>query len=259
VEGSDCMTEISVIIPTYNRGIFLSEAIQSVLAQTYKDYEIIVVDDGSTDDTKEQVRAFGDQIRYIYQENQGPSAARNMGIQNAKGKYIAFCDSDDRFLPTKLEKQMEFIRNNPECYMLYSWYYNVNEKGEITKLRKPLTCENQEHLQYCLFTRKFTIRTSTVLVHKSCFEKAGLFNEKFWYSQDWDMWLRLAAYYHGYCVEEPLSEYWLHGDNRSSLSVKVHHPEIKESTLKLYGWNDEILAQLDERYNHKKKKNGGNL
>jgi glycosyltransferase involved in cell wall biosynthesis len=251
--GSDRMTEISVIIPTYNRGTFTSHAIKSVLAQTYKDYEIIVVDDGSTDNTLEQLKVFGDQIRYIYQENQGPSAARNKGIQNAKGRYIAFCDSDDRFLPTKLEKQMEFIKSNPECRFLYTWYYNVNEKGEITKLRKPLSCKNQEHLQYCLFTRKFTIRTSTLLVDKMCFEKAGLFNEKFWYSQDWDMWLRLAAHYQGYCLKKPLSEYWLHGENRSSLSIRVHHPEIKEETLKLYGWNDEILAKLEQLYGKKQK------
>jgi glycosyltransferase involved in cell wall biosynthesis len=250
------MTEISVIIPTYNRGSFTVEAVKSVLAQTYKDYEIIVVDDGSTDDTKEKMKAFGSQIRYIYQENKGPSAARNTGIKLAKGKYLAFCDSDDRFLPTKLEKQMKFIQQNPKCLFLYTWYYNVNEKGEITKLRQPIACKSKEHLQYCLFARRFTIRTSTLIVHKKCFDKAGLFNEKYWYSQDWDMWLRLAAHYRGYCLEEPLSEYWLHGENRSNLSVKIHHPEIKENTLKLYGWNDEQFAKLKKVYG--KKKNGGN-
>ncbi|RYL89862.1 glycosyltransferase [Sporolactobacillus sp. THM7-4] len=252
-ERSNRMTEISVIIPTYNRGEFTEKAIKSVMAQTYKDYEIIVVDDGSTDDTKERIKAFGDQVRYIYQENKGPSAARNTAIQNAKGKYIAFCDSDDRFLPTKLEEQMKFIKNNPECRFLYTWYYNVNEQGEITKLRKPLTCQSKEHLQYCLFSRKFTIRTSTLLVHKSCFDKAGLFHEKYLYSQDWDMWLRLAAYYRGYCLEKPLSEYWLHGDNRSSLSVKVYHPEIRENALKLYGWDDHKIARLEKVYDRKKK------
>jgi glycosyltransferase involved in cell wall biosynthesis len=252
---SNQMTKISVIIPTYNRGNFTVEAINSVLAQTYKDYEIIVVDDGSTDDTREKMKAFDNQIRYIYQENKGPSAARNTGIQQAKGEYLAFCDSDDRFLPTKLEKQMNFIKKNPKCHFLYTWYYNVNEKGEITKLRKPFSCKNKEQLQYCLFARRFTIRTSTLLVHKKCFEQAGLFNEKYWYSQDWDMWLRLAAYYRGYCLEEPLSEYWLHGENRSSLSVKIHHPEIMKNTLKLYGWNDKRIAGLEKVYG--KKRNGG--
>ncbi|MNI22216.1 UDP-Glc:alpha-D-GlcNAc-diphosphoundecaprenol beta-1,3-glucosyltransferase WfgD [compost metagenome] len=246
------MPDISVIIPTHNRSNFISHAIQSVLDQTYKDYEIIVVDDGSTDDTRERVKAFGDRVRYIYQRNQGPSAARNTGIRNAKGKYIAFCDSDDRFLPSKLEKQKEFVRKHRDCAFLYTHYYNVNDKGEILKLRKPTTCKNREHLQYCLFTRKFTIRTSTLLVHRKCFQKAGLFNEKYWYSQDWDMWLRLAAYYRGYCLEKPLSEYVLHKDNRSGLSVKVHHPEILKSTLNLYKWKDKTLAKLNRLYEKRK-------
>lgn len=248
------MPKISVIIPTHNRASFVTGAIESVLAQTYKDFEIIVVDDGSTDDTETRVKEFGDQVLYIYQENKGPSAARNTGILNASGKYIAFCDSDDRFLPEKLEKQMRFIEYHPNCRFLYTWYYNVDNRGKITKTRKPIKCINKEHLQYCLLTRKFTIRTSTVLLRKTCFKTAGLFNEKFWYSQDWDMWLRLAAYYRGYCLEEPLAEYCLHGDNRSSLSVKIHHPEIRNSTLKLYGWNKQSLSRLKKVYDEKRQR-----
>lgn len=242
------MPQVSVVIPTHNRGRFITDAIESVLAQTYKDYEIIVVDDGSTDDTREQVKKFGERVRYYYQYNSGPSAARNTGIKLARGKYIAFCDSDDRFLPHKLQKQMEFLRKHPKCKFLYSWYYNVNEKGDITKLRKPGDCQSREQLQYYLFKRKFTIRTSTVLIHKKCFETAGLFNEKYFYSQDWDMWLRLAAYYRGYCLKKPLCEYRLHGSNRSSLSIKTYHPEIIKSARKLYGWNDQTIARLDKRY-----------
>ncbi|RFU61297.1 glycosyltransferase family 2 protein [Peribacillus glennii] len=247
------MPKVSVVIPTYNRGEFTIHAVESVLAQTYKDYEIIVVDDGSTDHTEELLERYKDRLRYVKQENQGPSAARNTGVRLAEGEYIAFCDSDDRFLPEKLEKQMEFIERNPECKFLYTWYYNVNNQGEYTKLRKPNTCNSNEHLQYFLFIRKFTIRTSTLLIHKSCFEKAGLFNEKYWYSQDWDMWLRLAAYYRGFCLEEPLAEYWLHGENRSSLSVRIYHPEIIESTRKLYGWDDQKIAELGEKYGKRRK------
>lgn len=242
------MPEITVVIPTYNRASIVSRAVESVLAQTHDDHEIILVDDGSTDDTKGRLARYGSRIRYIYQENRGPSSARNAGLVNAQGRYIAFCDSDDRFLPSKLEKQIAYVRNNPDCHFLYTWYYNVNEHGEITKLRKPATCQSQEQLQYYLFTRKFTIRTSTVLVDRSCFDRAGFFNEKYWYSQDWDMWLRLAAHYQGYCLEEALAEYWLHQENRSSLSVRTYHPEIRESILKLYGWSDQTLARLAERY-----------
>ncbi|WP_018131684.1 glycosyltransferase family 2 protein [Effusibacillus pohliae] len=246
------MPTISVVIPTYNRAAYVCQAIDSILNQTYRDFEILVVDDGSTDSTRKQVAAFGDQVRYIHQANRGPSAARNIGILHAKGEYIAFCDSDDRFLPEKLEKQLNYIRNHPNCRFLYSWYYNVDQRGQITKLRKPRACKSREHLQYCLFTRKFTIRTSTVLVHKRCFKRAGLFNEKYWYSQDWDMWMRLAAYYRGHCLQEPLAEYRQHDDNRSRLSVKIYHPEIRASILKLYGWNEAKLKQLAKLYDKKR-------
>ncbi|GAX92001.1 glycosyltransferase family 2 protein [Effusibacillus lacus] len=248
------MPKVSVIIPTYNRGSFVIHAIESVLAQTFKDYEIIVVDDGSADNTRELVKKYGDKVRYIHQKNQGPSAARNTGIRHAKGKYIAFCDSDDRFLPDKLQKQMDYIKRHPDCRFLYTWYYNVDAEGRRTKLRKPTKCKGREHLQYCLFTRRFTIRTSTVLIHKKCFQKVGMFNEKYLYSQDWDMWLRLASRYRGDCLQEPLSEYLLHGNNRSSLSVKTYHPEIIKSTLKLYGWSNKKLKKLEKKYGIKRRK-----
>lgn len=242
------MATISVVIPTYNRASFVCDAVESTLVQSYDDHEIIVVDDGSTDDTKERMTAFGGKVRYLAQQNRGPSAARNAGILHAKGDYIAFCDSDDRFLPDKLEKQMCYLREHPTCKFLYTWYYNVNETGKITKLRKPLSCQSREQLQYYLFTRRFTIRTSTVLIQKECFNTVGLFNEKYWYSQDWDMWLRLAHAYHGHCLEEPLVEYRFHGDNRSSHHVRIYHPEIRQSTLELYGWDDDTLNKLEARY-----------
>jgi GT2 family glycosyltransferase len=242
------LVQISVIIPTYNRETFISRAIESVFAQTYKDYEIIVIDDGSTDQTRDKVSKYGDRVRYIYQQNLGPSAGRNVGILNARGKYIAFCDSDDCFFPEKLEKQMAYIQKHPDCPFLYTWYNQVNHNGEIEQIRKPTHCESHEHLQYCLFNRKFTIRTSTVLVEKGCFDQAGLFNERFWYSQDWDMWLRLAAFYKGACIKEPLAEYWLHGGNRSSHRIWINHPEIRESILRIYGWNEIEMALLEKRY-----------
>jgi glycosyltransferase involved in cell wall biosynthesis len=242
------LPKISVIIPTYNRESFLADAIDSILAQEYSDFEVLVVDDGSTDGTKERVRQYGSKVHYLYQKNLGPSASRNLGIINAKGEYIAFCDSDDRFLPQKLAKQMEYIQNHPDSPFLYTWYYQVNQNNKTDQIRKPSHCENREQLQYCLFNRKFTIRTSTVLVKKSYFDQAGLFNEKFWYSQDWDMWLRLAAYYQGACLEEPLTEYRLHGENRSNHGIRIHHPEIRESILKLYRWDDNHLALLEKKY-----------
>ncbi|WP_205672099.1 glycosyltransferase family A protein [Ammoniphilus sp. YIM 78166] len=236
-----------MIIPTYNRGKFITNAIESVLRQTYRDLEIVIIDDGSTDDTRSRVAPYGSPVRYIYQQNQGVSEARNNGIKQARGKYIAFLDSDDLFLPHKLEEQMNYIKNHPECKFLYSWYYKTNAKGEIKLLRKNVACRNQEHLQYCLITRRLGIRTSTVLIHKECFEKAGLFNRNYWRSQDWDMWLRLAAYYSGACIKKPLAKYVLHDSNVSYVGGGFRN-EIKKAALKLYGWDQGKLEELGKKY-----------
>lgn len=245
------MPKVSVIIPTYNRGEFIGKAIDSVLKQTYTNYEIIVVDDGSTDDTRKVVKSYGKKVRYIYQENKGPSAARNRGINAAKGEYVAFLDSDDQFLPHKLQIQMNFIKKHSKCRFLYSWYYNTNKKGKNTKLRKPLATKNREFLQHSLYRRKFTIRTSTVVIQKRIFNKVGKFNERYLYSQDWDMWLRIVHIYRGYCIKKPLAKYGLHDNNRSSKSVKTYHPEIKKNTLNLYGWSKKKLKKLDKQYKNK--------
>jgi len=111
---------VSVIIPTYNRASWLRGAIDSVLDQTFADFELIVVDDGSTDNTKEIVADYGDKIRYFYQPNKGPSAARNTGIGQAKADLICFLDSDDRWIKNKLQTQVEFIRQNPLTKISYT-------------------------------------------------------------------------------------------------------------------------------------------
>jgi GT2 family glycosyltransferase len=246
------MVKVSVVIPTFNRENYIGRAIESVLNQTYSDYEILVVDDGSTDQTKQKVLEYGDSVNYIYQENQGPSAARNKGIQLAQGEYIAFLDSDDCFLPRKLERQIAFINKHPDCKFQYSWYNHIKVGKKSEKIRTALACINLEHFQFSLYKRQFTIRTSTVLIAKECFTDELLFNEKYLYSQDWDMWLRLANYYYGYCIEEPLAEYYSdHGDNRSSHKVRTYHPEIIESILELYGWDDQKLKMLEDKYNIK--------
>ena len=124
------MAKVSVIIPTYNRAEYVTHAIDSVLAQTYTDYEIIVVDDGSADNTKDVLLPYMDRIRYIYQENAGLSAARNTGIKAAKGDWIAFLDSDDEWLPGKLAVQMRAVERHPQ---LVAHLINVN----LTKYNDP--------------------------------------------------------------------------------------------------------------------------
>ncbi len=119
------MPVVSVIIPTYNRADMLDEALRSVFAQTYKDFEVIVVDDGSTDHTRSVVDKYPHRVRYVHQENQGHALAKNTGIAAADGGYIAFLDDDDTWLPRKLELQMDVLENNPDVDLVYGAGYRV--------------------------------------------------------------------------------------------------------------------------------------
>lgn len=119
---------VSVIIPAYNSAKFAAKAVESVLAQTYQNYELIVIDDGSTDNTKEVLNRFAGRVNYIFQENRGPSAARNMGIKVAQGEYICFLDADDTWLPMKLEVQLAFMKNNRGIVLLFSDEEETDDK-----------------------------------------------------------------------------------------------------------------------------------
>lgn len=246
------MPKVSVVIPTYNRDSFIAGTIESVLNQSYRDYEIIVVDDGSIDETRKSVKSFGSHVRYIYQKNRGASSARNTGILHAKGEFIAFLDSDDLFLPNKLEIQMNYLNSHPDCKFLYSWYYKAYPNGEIKMLRKNIAPRNQEHLKFCLIKRRLGIRTSTVIVHRACFNKDRLFNEKYWRSEDWDMWLRLAAEFPTACIEVPLTKYIIHDSNISKKQNALFRQQIINSAMKLYGWNRNTLELLEQRYGNER-------
>lgn len=230
----------SIVIPTYNREKHIGRAIRSVLNQTFDDYEIIVVDDGSTDRTARIVQSFGTQVRYIRQPNRGPSEARNTGIRAARGEFIAFLDSDDRFTSRKLEHNKSFLERHPECNFLYSWYYDV-QRGR-NKLHKVSGFTDLERFRYRLYRRTFTIRTSTVVVRRSCFSKAGLFHPKYRYSQDWDMWLRLAAHDLGYCQRLPLAYYRRHP--RKPLPAAERHRLIRRTARHAYRWDHRKLVAL---------------
>ncbi|GAH74960.1 unnamed protein product, partial [marine sediment metagenome] len=165
---------VSVIIPTYNRAYLIGRAIQSVLNQTYQDFEIIVVDDGSTDDTEEIVRSFKDKrIGYVrHEKNKGAAAARNTGIKAAKSEYIAFQDSDDEWLPEKLEKQMKVFENAPpEVGVVYTDFLRI--KGN-KKIHIPFSWVTQKegNIHKELLKGNF-VTTQSVVIRKKCFKKSG--------------------------------------------------------------------------------------
>ncbi len=192
------MPHVSVIIPTYNRARYVTAAIDSVLAQTFTDYEIIVVDDGSTDNTKEVLQSYKDKIHYIYQPNKGVSAARNTGIKAAKGEWIAFLDSDDEWLPEKLEMQMCDLRQYPGAVLSST---NVRFESPNTNLLdhfKDCLCYSIAEPTYIAipgninFTTSYLF-TSTVVADRRSIVEVGMFCEHLTLFEDLDLWLRLST------------------------------------------------------------------
>lgn len=201
---------VSVIIPAYNSGKYIAQAIDSVLGQTYGPIEIIVINDGSTDDTGDIVKAYGDKVRSIHQENQGPSAARNAGITGAKGEYIAFLDADDAWLPGKIEKQVKVMEKRPELGLVCSGSYVVDKDDRvITEWNMP---ESGEETFESVYDQNF-ILCLTVMVRKECLDKVGLFDGSLFLSQDYDLWLRIIKHYPFHYVNEPLARYRVHSTN----------------------------------------------
>lgn len=192
---------VSVIIPTYNRSSFVREAVESVLAQTYTPLEIIVVDDGSTDDTPSVMEAFGSAVRRLRQENAGVSAARNRGIEAAKGDWLAFLDSDDLWRPQKLEIQRAYLKDRPEiriCQVEELWMRNGERLNPKKYHRKP------SGLCFLLLLERCLVSPSAVMIHRSVFEDVGLFDETLPACEDYDLWLRIGCRYPLGLVEEPL-------------------------------------------------------
>jgi glycosyltransferase involved in cell wall biosynthesis len=213
---------VSVIIPTYNRADVIGRALHSVLHQTYQDLEVIIVDDGSTDDTEVVVRSFRDaRVRYIRHENkQGAPVARNTGIKAAKAEFIAFQDSDDEWLCDKLEKQIEaFSKASPETGVVYTGFLRIENtqatyypSGDVNRLSGSIL--------KALLHGNF-ITTQAALVRKDCFLKAGLFDEQLPRLQDWELFIRIAKYYKFICINEPLLLAFYSDDSITADSSKL--------------------------------------
>ena len=205
------MARVSVVIPTYNRSRLLRETLQSVFAQTYREYEVIMVDDGSTDDTRAVVEGYGDQVRYLYQENAGEARARNHGIQAARGELIAFLDSDDVWEPELLETEVGILDRFPEVVLVSARSITAGKESE----EFPRT---QEVFWGDLFLRLFQggfINTSAAVVRKWCLEEVGGFNETYRCYEDYDLWLRIARRYSVAYVNRCLVRCGRQGDNVS--------------------------------------------
>lgn len=211
LESFISMPKTSIIIPTYQRPQQLRKAIESVLAQSFKDFELIVVDDASNDETEGVVRTFDDDriIYMCHSSNRGGGAARNTGLKSAGGEYIAFLDDDDEWLPSKLAKQMEILEHSdPMVGGVYAGYFKVRYgTEEVMKVTVPTKRGNiyQELLsQNCIGS------TSLVLLKKECFQEIGMFDESLPSFQDYDLWIRISQKFNFEYVGEPLLKYYVH-------------------------------------------------
>lgn len=205
---------VSVIIPTYNRPKWLPETIESVFAQTYPHIELIVVNDGSTDNTEAIIEPYRDRITYISKENGGPGSAVNAGIKASTGKYIARVDDDDLFLPEKVELQVNMFQQRPELGLIGTDHYIINSEGNITRTAE--VPDFSRHGIFLTLLRNCIFSQPTVMVRKECHEKIGLYKNT--YAQDYDMWIRIARRYPVGVIHKPLAMYREHGSNRSGLS-----------------------------------------
>ncbi len=227
------MQKVSVVIPTYNYGRFLGEAIESVLAQTFPVFEIIVVDDGSSDNTEEVVAKFGDKVKYIKQKNGGVGLARNTGVKNSSGEFIALLDADDVWLPQKIERQMQLLQSDEEIGLVTTGLREFGEDGET--IDKHQSGQNGWCAEKLLLYEPVVIGPgSSALIKREVFERIGGFDERkeMHPAEDWEFCYRVAQQTKLAFLPELLVEYRNHGNN-----VHLQLPKFERAMLLAYEKN----------------------
>ncbi len=221
--------QVSVIITTYNRAAMVAEAVESVLAQEMTDFELIVVDDGSTDETAERLSLFGSRLTYYQQENTGVSAARNRGLEYSSAPLVAFLDSDDLWLPSKLRLQHTYMVKHPEVYICQTeeiWWRNGRQVNPKNHHRKPSGDIFRRSLDLCL------VSPSAVMMRRELFEKVGYFDEDLPAAEDYDLWLRVSVEHSVPLLPEPL------------VIKRGGHPDQLSATSGIDCWRIKALEKL---------------
>jgi glycosyltransferase involved in cell wall biosynthesis len=212
------MVSVSAIIPAFNASSFISETIDSVACQTFHDVEIIVVDDGSSDKTVSYVRKFGKAVKLITQSNEGPSEARNRGVHEAAGEFVAFLDADDVWEPEKLSRQLAAIGEGDG--LCYTDRINFGQLGALSELQSDGVFQPSGDVYRDLLLCNF-ITTSSVLMRRQLFLDLGGFNKRLRVAHDWDFWLRVAEQYTVAFCPEPLVRYRVHPSGISKTGVET--------------------------------------
>ena len=247
------MPTVSVIIHTYNNEKFIAETVESVLNQTYKDYEIIVVDDGSVDGTRDALMPYMQKIRYHYKENGGIASAKNAGIGLSQAEFVAFLDHDDLWVPDKLQLQMEHFNENPQIGLVYAKYTSFRDGKELrTKPEKGYSGWIFKEL-----LSKSFIQTSTVVVKRECLDAVGPYDETFSLGDEYDMFLRIAQKFQCGFVDKGLTRYRVHDTNASNNDFLFDnenlgvYKKIYNNFTDLDGVEKKILRKRIARYSMK--------
>ena len=231
---------VSIIIPTFNRRHFVGDAVDSCLAQTYPNCEIIVIDDGSTDDTGGFLRhQYGERIRYIHQANQGPGIARNRGIAAAKGSFVHFCDADDRLASRKIQICMDYFRAHPEVAVVHTYYQFVASDGSTPLETSPFPQFSEDIFCELLRLAGNHILISSTMIRTAALRDAGGFPDdaEFRSAEDWDLFLRLSAKYKFHGIDERLVYRRMHGDMLSDDGLYGALGRLKTvQNARHYGW-----------------------
>lgn len=208
------MPRVSVIVPAYNAMRYLPLALDSILSQTFQDFEILIVDDGSRDGIQQWAAQLDEpRVHFFTQENGGSAAARNTGISHATGEYIAFLDSDDLWDPTKLEKQVQLLDQQQDIGLVYAWVATMDAEGVLDG--KAYCNSESGDVWDSLIEGDLLVCGSTPMIRRACFGEVGLFDVQFAYAQTWEMWLRIAAKYPFQVIPEVLVHYRSHPGNIS--------------------------------------------
>lgn len=239
---------VSVIMPVYNAGSVLRDAVESALEQTFGDLEILAIDDGSTDDSPAVLESYGESLRRFHQSNAGPAVARNRGILEARGDYLAFLDADDVWEPEKLEKQIDLLDSRPDAVLAYTDSRDQTERGLAaeTRLSRYASSGGSDSVFEALLQRNF-IHTSSVVVRREALARAGLFDPTLRGAEDLELWLRLALAGPFVAVEEPLTRYRRHEGNTVN-SPQFCREALRARELMLARWGrDPRIARLIRR------------
>ncbi len=231
--------KVTVVIPAYNHEQYVGETIQSVLDQTFQDFELIIINDGSTDGTESEILKFrDDRIRYYQQENRGLSATLNRGIELATGAYFNFLPSDDAFYPEKLEMQLRIFEKDAGLGLVFAYPQLIDATGKEIK-NDPVAdwaavpYETKEEIFPALFERDF-LSAPAALIRMECFERVGLFDTSLKTAQDYDMWMRILKYYDLRLIKKPLLKYRWHGANLTCQATPATEQERAKVLLKAY-------------------------